>query len=472
MSGDTQLSSEVQAVVDKIAEMTEQIKSLSAGTLGQHQLDQMTADFKALLDEHKTAVLDSTPVRPGEFQSSAIQRAASGYTGKYARELSDIANHGEHRIGNWRLRGTDMILAKLILDKANNMKQAGIAFDGQDKIKPASDDLVSVVKLLTSTAAGAGDELVPTGMATELWQDFFAASRIVGDLPTQPMPTDPFDVSLGLGTITFRKGGQGQAPAGQNPTTAKSTLTSTELVANVEWSYNLDEDAVIAMMPGLRQQFIVDGSEVMDAFVLNADATATATGNINRDDGTPDADAYYLTDGQDGIRHLPIVDNTGQVNSGGGDALVDADVVGMLADLDKYGLDPSQCRIVPGIGTYFKMLGLTNVATVDKYGPAATIVRGELGRYQGVPILPSASMPLTEADYKVSATAGNNTLGQMVSYNRNFWKVGFKRGLLIEVDRSIQTRKLIMVVSFRIAAAAHGTRSTTKHTALVGNFTI
>ena len=463
----------IQQVIDKITEMTASIQALSAGSLQQHQLDQMTVDFKALLDEHKAAVLDSTPVRTGEFQSNPVQRAVQGYTAKYSRELSDIANHGEHKIGNWKLRGTDLILAKMLIDKANDIKQIDKkGFEGSDKLRPVSDDLNNAVKLLTSTGTGTGDELVPTGMATELWQDFFSAARIVGDLPSQPMPTDPFDVSLGLGTITFRKGGQGQAVSAQNPATAKSTLTSTELVADVEWSYNLDEDAVIAMMPGLRQQFVMDGSETMDAFVLNAEATVTATGNINLDDNVPDADRYYLTDGQDGIRHLPIVDNTGQANSGGGDALADADIVAMLADLDKYGLNLEQCRIVPGIATYFKMLGLTNVATVDKYGLAATIVKGELMRYQGVPVLPSASMAKTESDYKVSETAGNNTLGAMVAYNRNFWKVGFRRGLLIEVDRSIQTRKLIMVVSFRIAVAAHGTRSTAKHTALVGNFTL
>lgn len=462
---------ELDAVIEKITELTNLVKE--RGDTREMDVDKLTADFKGLLDEQRQEILNQLPARRGEAEEvEPLVRASEGYTGKYARELKDIAKYGEHKIGQWKLRGSDLILAKLLLDKAEGMKQAGIAFDGQDKIKPASADLAAAVKLLTSTGTATGDELVPTNMATELWQDFFAASRIVADLPAQPMPTDPFDVSLGFGSITFRKGGQGVPGTSQNPATAKSILASTELVADVEWSYNLDEDAIVAMMPALRQQFTVDGSESMDAFALNADATNAATGNINSDDGNPDDDSYYLSDGQDGIRHFSIVDNTGQATSGGGDALADADLVAVLAKLDKYGLSPEQCRIVPGIATYFKMLGLTNVATVDKYGPSATIVRGELMRYQGVPVIPSASMPKSEADYKVSVTAGNNTLGQLVAYNRNFWKVGFRRGLLIEVDRSIQSRKLIMVVSFRIAVAAHGTRSSAKHTALLGNFTL
>ena len=159
---------------------------------------------------------------------------------------------------------------------------------------------------------------------------------------------------------------------------------------------------------------------------------------------------------QDGIRHQWLVDNTGQ-GSAAGAAIDDTKMGTGLKLLGKYGLDYNNCRIVPDAQTYLSMLGMTNVATIDKYGPAATILKGELARYRGIPILPSASHPLGEADGKCSTTAASNTKGSMSIYNRNFWKVGFRRGLTIEVDRSIQKRQLIMVVSFRIAVAAHGT---------------
>jgi len=286
------------------------------------------------------------------------------------------------------------------------------------------------------------------------------------------MPTDPFDIPLGLGDVTWRKGGQGQVSTPQNVATGKSTLTATEQIAEVDWSYNLDEDSVVAMMPSLRRRLGISGGEQMDAFSLNADATATSTLNINSDDGTPDADSYYLTSGQDGIRHLYIVDNTAQHVNAGGDALADADMTAALNLLAKYGLDLNSVRIVPGIGAYFAMLGLTAVATVDKYGPQATILKGELARYRGVPVLPSASQPKAEADGKLSVTAASNTLGTISFYNRNMWTVGFRRGLLIEVDKNIRTRELYMVVSFRIAVAAHGTRSTATHSSGIRNILV
>lgn len=465
------MSEKLDQVVQQITELTETVK----GRFGSDPtIDRETviSVMTELLKEQKEAILSGIPNRPGAFQNNATARAAENVTGKYAHAVREIVEHGGAKVGNWQLRGSHLVMAKMFIDRLNELKAGGHKFEGAEKVRPASDDLNMAAKALSSTGTGTGDELVPTGMASELWQDFFAASRIVKDLPTQPMPTDPFDMPLGLGDVTWRKGTQNQATTASNPATAKSILTTTELLTEVNWSYNLDEDSVVAMMPALQARLALSGGEQMDAFALNADATNAATGNINLDDANPDDDSYYLSEGQDGIRHLAIVDNTAQVVNAGGDALVDADLTGVLALLGKYGLDINNCRIVPGIAAYFGMLGLTNVATFDKYGPAATILTGELAKYRGVPVIPSVSMEKVEADGKKSTTAGNNTLGAIAAYNRNMWRAGTRRGLLFEVDRNIQSRQLIMVVSFRLAIAAHGTRASATHTALVRNILV
>jgi hypothetical protein len=70
-----------------------------------------------------------------------------------------------------------------------------------------------------------------------------------------------------------------------------------------------------------------------------------------------------------------------------------------------------------------------------------------------------------EDDGKQSTTAANNNEGQIAIFHRDMWRVGFRRQLLIEIDRNIQKRQFIMVVSFRIAVAARGTRASAVHTA-------
>lgn len=77
------------------------------------------------------------------------------------------------------------------------------------------------------------------------------------------------------------------AVTGTNPATAKSTLTATELAAMVEWSYTLDEDAVVALMPEIRGRLAQAGGEAIDGFAFNADSTNAAMVNINTDDAAP-----------------------------------------------------------------------------------------------------------------------------------------------------------------------------------------
>lgn len=444
----------MEKLLEKITELTNVVKE--NGGLNELQRDKLVADFKALMAEANQQLIDALPIRKGE----AGEVPDVEVKGRYGRFLKDFKAHGEAKVNGSPIKPLDLVLAKVLMEKAVAARHSGA-------VAP-SEDLVAVVKAMTSTGAGTGAELVPENLAGSLWEDMYAASKIFADLPELPMSSDPMDFGL-LGNMTFAKGTQNTAGTAQDLATGESKLTTTELLAEVNWSYNLDEDAVLALIPAFRAEAARAGAEYMDAFALNADATNAAVGNINLDDANPDANKYYLTAGQDGIRHQFLVDATGQGVSVAA-ALDDAKMASILNKLGKYALDIPNVRIVPDVQTYLSMLALTSVKTVDVYGPGATILTGELARYRGIPILPSAVMPTTEADGKVSVVPAGNTKGQLAAYHRGMWRRGSRRGLTIEIDRSIQKRQMIMVVSFRIAIGNRGTRATATHT--VGGYNI
>jgi hypothetical protein len=322
-----------------------------------------------------------------------------------------------------------------------------------------------VTRAESGTGVGTGAEYVPTGMASQLWIDMFLQSRVVASLNRIAMPTNPFDLPLGWGVLAWRKGTRNVQSTPQDPPTAKSTLTATEQVMEVDWDYTLDEDSIIAIMPTLRTELTREGAEQMDAFFLNADKVATAAANINSIDQAPAADAYYLADGQDGARKLYLVDNTAQSTSINA-TLTDTHMLAAFGRMGKYGSDPSKILIVADAKSYLNgLMGIGNLRTREKYGDAATIVRGELAQFGGVPVIISESMPLSQVTGKVSVTPANNTFGQLAFINRDMWRVGFRRELLVEIDRDIKKRQFIMVISFRMALASRGTRATTTHTA-------
>lgn len=434
------------------SELSQIRQAVQAG--GVVDVEALAKQVAGLVTLQQGAVLDAHAQRP-VFRGEIV--GVPGFAGKSAGMVQDGKFAGQ--------KVDDVMFVRSFLLGVHRLEPS--------KVRLPSDELNKTVeRALSATGTGTGDEFVPTGMAAELWRDAFLASKVVGAIGPTPMPTDPWDVPLAWGALTWRKGTENSQSTPQDPATAKSTLTSTEQLVEINWSYNLDEDSVIAILPSLRRELARSGAEQMDAFVLNADAVSTSTGNINLDDSTPPSDSYYLTNGQAGIRKQGIIDNTAQLYNMNGN-LTDAGVRAGLALLGKYGAMVDRLVMVMDAATYVsQLLGLTNVVTVDKFGPGAVVLTGQLSSYAGIPVVVSESMPKTEADGKLSVTAANNTKGQIAFFHRDMWKVGFRRELLIEVDKDIKKRQFVMVVSFRIAVASRGTRSTATHTAVMRNITV
>lgn len=467
------LTAQIEDLTKQFAELQNLVKdNMGESTL---DMDKIVAEAEKIIEERAKAIaaeaIDNAPARriPGnsignEF-SDQVQKS-----NRYYKTLRDIDAHGRSKQFGQNIKAVDLWLAHQML--LCQKSQWSARMGGNEPVDP-SDDMKAAIKALTSTGSGTGDELVPTILSSDLWDDFFLASRIVNAMVQMPMPSNPFEVPLGLGDVTWRKGTENAATTASDPATAKSILTATELVTEQNWSYTLDEDAIVALAPTLRQRLAISGGEIMDDFALNADSTNAATGNINLDDADPADDSYYLSEGQDGIRHQWLIDNAAQNINAGGDALTDADIVSMLTAMGKYAVNPDQTVMACDVSTYFKgFLSLDGTLTVDKFGPEAVIRTGQLASYRGVPIIPSASHRLTEADGKLSTTGGNNTLGSISCFNVNMWYAGFIRDLLIEFDRDIQKRQFIMVTSLREAVAAHGTRSSNTHTAGIRNILV
>ena len=330
----------------------------------------------------------------------------------------------------------------------------------------------SVTRAMDSTTAGAGGELVPKEEARQLWNDINVETSVASLFETVNMPTNPFDVPLQLGDVNWYPGTANLATTGTNLATAKQTLTAHELVGMVPWAYELDEDAVIAMMAEVRGTLLRNAAQVLDDVVLNADTSTT--GNINQDGATLTSTtaghAHFLL-GFDGLLHLPLVDNTTQANNH--NAGVSDDMFNEIrSKLGKYGVRPSELAFVVDVGTFIRAQSIAELRTLDKLGPQATVLTGQLGAVEGVPVIVSEQMKKASSSGKLSSTASNNTTGRLLVVNRTQWRKGFRRDLLIETERDIQKRQNVMVVSMRMAFAERtGARATAAHTGLQYNIT-
>ena len=330
----------------------------------------------------------------------------------------------------------------------------------------------SVTKAMDSSTGGAGLELVSQEEARQLWADINVETAVASLFETVTMPTNPFDVPLQLGDVNWYPGTANVATTSTDLATAKQTLTAYELVGMVPWAYELDEDAVVAMMAEVRSTLLRNAAQVLDDVVLNGDTSAT--GNINHDGATltttTAGKAQFLI-GFDGLVHLPLVDNTAMRNNHNAGVSVD-----MFNELrrktGRYGLRPSQLAFVMDVNTFIAAQTIPEFQTVDKLGPNATLLTGQLGAVEGVPVIVSEQLALADTDGKVTAAGNGTDTGRLLLLNRTQWRKGFKRELLIETERDIQKRQNVMVVSMRVAFAERtGSRSAATHTSLQYNIT-
>ena len=325
---------------------------------------------------------------------------------------------------------------------------------------------------MDSTTSTTGDELVPTQEAEAMWMDVNLETMIAPLFSRVEMPSNPFEIPLQLGDVNWFPGTENLVTTSTALTTAKQTLTAYELVAQVPWSLTLDEDAIIAMASEVRASLVRNAAEIIDDLLLNGDTTAT--NNINADGATisaSEAGKVHWLIGFDGLIHLPLVDNTSQANNHA--AAVSDDMFNEVRlKLGKYGVRPSECVFVTDINTYIKSLSVSNFRTLDKLGPNATLLTGQLGAVEGVPVIVTEQMKLADTDGKVKDAGNGTNTGRLLVTNRTQWRVGYRRELSIETERDIQKRQNIMVVSMRLAFAERsGTASSATHTALQYNIT-
>jgi HK97 family phage major capsid protein len=337
-------------------------------------------------------------------------------------------------------------------------------------------------RAMDTAESGYGSQLVGAQYIGELWAGARAEARIMPLLTSFPMaaPTVYMPVEADLPEMTFVA--ENTSASASNYSTVKTgsnrvQVDAKKFIIHQVWSGEMEEDSLIPFVPFLRGQQVRSLAHYTDSVILNGDTTNAGTGNINLDDADPADTKHYLA--LDGIRHAALVDATGQGTSAGATITYDA-----MVNLRKLGLDttyfhdwfhptnPEDAVFLVNPDLADELAKLDEVITVDKYGPLATVLTGEVARIGRNPLIATISMSKTEADGKVSTTPGNNTKHQAVLFNRRGIVLGTRRALQVEVERIPATDQNRIILSTRFGLGRFsptGAASGIKHIAVLYN---
>jgi len=366
------------------------------------------------------------------------------------------------------------------------------AFHGYDRVlasKGAWQDTQAyqaAVRAMDTAESGYGSQLIGTQYVGELWEGARKDSRIFGLIEPFEMtaPVAYLPVEADLPELLFVS--ENTSATASDYTTTKTgsnrvSVTAYKFILHQMWSGEMEEDSIVPYIPFLRRQAAKSLAHYSDSLVLNGDTTNAGTGNINLDDADPADTKHYLA--FDGVRHAALVDNTANaVNHGGITITLDALLSLRKKMLDTSYLmdwghptDSSDLVYIADPDTVEEICQIDEVKTVDQIGSRATVLTGQQAQIAQHSLISSMAMSKTEADGKVSTTAGNNTLGQVAAFNRRGYTVGWRRRVMVETERLPGRDQTRLIYSLRMGLGRFtptGAASGQEHTAVLYNIAV
>ncbi len=339
-----------------------------------------------------------------------------------------------------------------------------------------------------STQAGFGDEWVPDLWRSELWPRVRRENVVAQQFQIFDMPTNPWNIPLEAGDPVVRrvpetKNAEQMQVHDETKTPIPSSkigtdfnqLTAYKLGLRVPISAELQEDAkpIVDVISAAREQSMRAMLDAIDYVLLNADNTVAGnpSGNINRYDAAvlaTELDNWLL--GWDGVLHLPLVDDTAMAVDGSNAAPTLAMFRSTQVLLDEEYMDDSPNLVwFVDPRTHQRMKNFNEFLTMDKIGDKATILTGQVGSLDGIPVLSTNQIKRAAANGKRSNTNSNNVRGRAALVYKPYWAIGYRRRIKswVKFDEEYDVHQLGVTV--RIAFKK---RNTTGMASLLYNLAV
>lgn len=298
------------------------------------------------------------------------------------------------------------------------------------------------LKAITAGGAGTGLELVNIDLSSDLQMRLYMESQLAQQLMASEitMPSNPFKLPLSTTRAAWSLIGEGVNAITSNPGTAEIVLSAKKLMGYVDYSYESDEDAIIAILPWLQDNLGKGAADAFETACINGDTTGTHM----------DSDTTVATDVRKAFKGFrqyakSVAQLLVSLATGG---ITAANLGAIRKASNKYGMKPQDLFWLCGTAAYNDIVLLAETLTVDKVGGANRILTGNAPQIFGIPIIPSA---YCREDLNATGVYDGTTTtkGAVLLVHRPSWFVGVKRGFTIEVDRNIVNQTNQVVASFR-----------------------
>jgi hypothetical protein len=199
------------------------------------------------------------------------------------------------------------------------------------------------------------------------------------------------------------------------------TLNAYKVATREYMAYEEEEDALLALMPVVRDAMVRRVARAVDAAMING-----------------------VGSGTDPVKGIAMYDTASAVQIDSSNPVTVAKLRALRKDLGPWGLDPSQLVYVVNTETYYNLLDDTTFLSVDKVGAQATLLTGQIGLIGNTPVVVSGEFPAI-----LEAADGLSTNIAAFCFAPANFLVGNQRGLRVDTQELVETQRRVLVASLR-----------------------
>ena len=305
-------------------------------------------------------------------------------------------------------------------------------------------------------SAGSGGDWVPDQFRTELYEEY-KTPRVVRSLFSE--------IQMDRATLLVPRLDRGGRPyiKGQvtsdnpanylssTPATSQKSITTSGLACRFVIDDALAEDSAIALIPTLQRQIVSDLASAIEDTLINGDASATHQDDLANWNIRGRWGASGLGGSADhrrawnGLRKQAFDRGTGSAVA----ALATyTDLLAKQADLGELNSADRVLITSPEV-VIAQLLKITQVQTLDVFGPAATVLTGQIASIGGVPIIMSRFM---SAEMNAAGVYDNllKTKSGFLIVARDSYNIFARRGISVEQDKDITAGAINLVCTERL----------------------
>ena len=356
----------------------------------------------------------------------------------HAPRITEFRPEDRGLIRSFQKTVADMALFGLLVDKSAKSSRDG--FEVARASKHFKGRWQEICRALDVDTSGSGGTWVPTGIGALLHEKVRAAGKVAPLFARIDLPTNPWKWPIeGSDATAYRVAEPTSDTASKStastPGTVAATFDAEIFGARTLFSRSIDADSAVAILPYAQRKIVISFVNGEEKGILDGDTDGTHMDT--------DVHALGATDVRwawDGLRKKAIAQTVATATTS-----TAANLGVIRAAMGKWGVNPADLAFIVGVSAYHDLLGDSNLLTVDKMGPNATILNGMIGSVHGIPVIVSEFIR-----EDLNASGVNDGITTTKTYNlcvnRNEWAMGQRMALDVEVDDSIYRESYQRVV--------------------------